>query len=59
MGDDDDDRNRNQTFEHDHIHHISSSPEQQTVVDDGLAVLDWVKRELGDSAAQVVTNLIV
>lgn len=27
---------------------------EQTVVDDGLAVLDWVKRELGDSDAQVI-----
>ena len=29
------------------------------MVDDGLAVFDWVKRELGDSAAQVISNLIV
>jgi len=27
---------------------------EQTVVDDGLAVLDWVKSELGDSSAQVI-----
>jgi len=27
---------------------------EQTVVEDGLAVLDWVKGELGDSAAQVI-----
>jgi len=27
---------------------------EQTVVDDGLAVLDWVEKELGDSAAQVI-----
>ena len=36
----------------DHLHHYLHC-HQQTVVEDGLAVLDWVKGELGDSAAQV------
>ena len=31
--------------------------QQQTVVDDGLAVLDWVKKELGGSASQVGLQL--
>ena len=40
-------------------HHCFYHPRQQTVVDDGLAVLDWVKSELGDSAAQVHVQLYI
>ena len=52
-----DDFEHDDHIHHDHIfyhlyHHLHCH--QQTVVEDGLAVLDWVKGELEDSADQVV-----
>ena len=57
--DDDDDNNGANCRLSRMQHHCFYHPRQQTVVDDGLVVLDWVKSELGDSAAQVHVQLYI